>query len=86
MGKLIFWLVVVFAGLFVLRLINVAKHGSGAGRPGARNGNRNAAKPAAMARCVDCGVFLPSADAVKSPRGPVCGDPQCARRRSGKGS
>jgi hypothetical protein len=81
MGKLVFWLVVVFAGMFVLRLINVAKHGSGRGAGSPRSGERNGGKPAAMIRCVDCGVFLPSADALKSSRGPVCGDAQCARRR-----
>jgi len=36
-----------------------------------------------MSRCVDCGVYLPSADAILSPRGPLCGDPQCAERRKG---
>ncbi len=77
MGKLIFWLVVVFAAMFVLRLVNVAKNG--AGRRG--SAPRNGAKPAAMIRCVDCGVFLPSTDTVKSARGPVCGDAQCERRR-----
>jgi hypothetical protein len=81
MGKLIFWLVVVFGGLLVLRLINVAKHGPGRSGGSTRAGERNGGKPAAMVRCVDCAVFLPSTDAVKSPRGPVCGDPQCARRR-----
>ena len=81
MGKLIFWLVVVFGALLVLRLISVAKHGSGRSGGSPRTGQRNGAKPAAMIRCVDCGVFLPSGDAVKSPHGPVCGDPQCARRR-----
>ena len=77
MGKLIFWLVVVFAAMFVLRLVNVAKRGADR----RRGAPRDAAKPAAMIRCVDCGVFLPSTDAVKSTRGPVCGDAQCARRR-----
>ncbi len=81
MGKLIFWLVVVFGGLLVLRLISVAKHGSGRSSGSPRAGERNGGKPAAMIRCVDCGVFLPSTAAVRSPRGPVCGDPQCARRR-----
>ena len=81
MGKLVFWLVVVFGGLLVLRLINVAKHGSGRSSSTPRAGERHGGKPAAMIRCVDCGVFLPSTDAVKSHRGPVCGDPQCARRR-----
>ncbi|MBU6483297.1 MAG: hypothetical protein KGL70_06100 [Betaproteobacteria bacterium] len=77
MGKLIFWLVVVFAAMFVLRLVNVAKHGADRRRSAPRDG----AKPAAMIRCADCGVFLPGTDAVKSARGPVCGDAQCARRR-----
>ncbi len=86
MGKLIFWVVVVFAAMFVLRLVNSARYGTGSGKRASRHGERNGAKPAAMTRCVDCGVFLPSADAVKSPRGPVCGDPQCARRRAGTGS
>lgn len=80
MGKLVFWLVVVFAGMFVLRLINVAKHGAGRSAGSPRSGGRNGGKPAAMVRCVDCGVFLPSADALDGPRGPVCGDAQCARR------
>ncbi|MGE5088717.1 MAG: hypothetical protein ACM3QY_06295 [Candidatus Levyibacteriota bacterium] len=81
MGKLVFWLVVVFAGMFVLRLINVAKHGPGR-NAGSPRGGRNGGKPAAMIRCADCGVFLPSTEARNGPRGPVCGDPQCARRRS----
>jgi hypothetical protein len=33
-----------------------------------------------MTRCVNCGVYLPRADAVEGPRGPLCGDPQCLSR------
>jgi hypothetical protein len=36
-----------------------------------------------MIRCVNCGVYLPSADAVETPRGPVCGDAQCLPRDAG---
>ena len=77
MGKVIFWLVVFFILLLALRLINVAS---------SRSRHRDAAPPkakdAAMIRCVNCGVYLPSADAIQGPRGPLCGDPQCAQRRA----
>jgi hypothetical protein len=81
MGKMIFWLVVFFVVLFALRLISVAK---------SRSRDRAPRRPpkaveGSMSRCVDCGVYLPSADAVASPRGPLCGDPQCAQRRKGGG-
>ena len=75
MGKVIFWLVVFFAVLFVLRLINVAN---------SRTRTRSAReKPGggAMIQCVNCGVYLPSADAKQGERGPLCGDPQCAKPR-----
>jgi hypothetical protein len=74
-GKVIFWLVVVFIVLFALRLINASKHR-------ARNGERagRASEVGAMARCVDCGVYLPSVDATAGPRGPLCGDAKCLER------
>ena len=79
MGKIIFWLVVFFGALLVLRLVNVAnsrarRRDAPRPRAGAKNG--------AMIRCVNCGVYLPSADALPGPRGPLCGDPQCARGHS----
>jgi uncharacterized protein len=78
MGKIVFWIVIVFAVLLVLRMIGVAK---------ARR-DRETAKPresdpppsGPMVRCADCGVFLPKADALPSPRGFGCGDPRCAHR------
>lgn len=73
MGKFIFWLVVIFAGLFVLRLVNVAnarRHGAGRPQP-----PKNA--DTSMIRCVSCGVYLPRADAIDSSRGLVCGDAKC---------
>ena len=76
MGKVIFWIVVVFAVLFGLRLLNAAKakHRADA----ARKKRDQAAQP--MVRCVRCGVFLPSADAIPAPGGHGCRDPQCAQR------
>ncbi|HEX6002993.1 MAG TPA: PP0621 family protein [Burkholderiales bacterium] len=82
MGKVIFWLVVFFVVLLALRLVNVA-NGRARNRDAARR--RPKAKDGAMIRCVDCGVYLPSADAIQGPRGPLCGDPQCAHRRAGGG-
>lgn len=78
MGKIIVWIVVVFAILFVLRLLNVAK----AGRDKARRKESQAGTQAdgAMVRCVSCGVFLPKSDALPSPQGFRCGDPACGKR------
>jgi len=79
MGKIVFWLIVFFIALLVLRLVNVANSRSaGASKPG----SRSKAKDTAMTRCVNCGVYLPLADAVDGPRGPVCGDAQCLPRES----
>ena len=81
MGKIIFWLVVFFVALLVLRLVNIANS-----RPagGGSSGRRTKAKDTAMTRCVRCGVYLPRADALDGPQGPVCGDPQCLPRESPK--
>ena len=78
MGKVILWIVVVFAVLVVLRLVNTAK-----ARRKAQGGG-TAGKPATaepMVRCVRCGVYLPRVDAKPSPQGPVCGDPKCLESR-----
>jgi hypothetical protein len=79
MGKIIFWLIVFFVVLLVLRLVNVAN--SRSARSGAPGRGSNP-KDTAMARCVNCGVYLPRADAVESPRGPVCGDAQCLSKQT----
>lgn len=76
MGKIVFWLIVFFVVLLALRLVNAANSRSRGGAP--RSGRKP--KDAAMTRCVNCGVYLPSADAIQGPRGPVCGDPQCLPR------
>ncbi len=77
MGKIIFWLVVFFVVLLMLRLVNVASS-----RSRSRSTGKRKTVEAAMTRCVDCGIYLPSADATTSARGPLCGDPQCVARRS----
>ncbi|MET0203311.1 MAG: PP0621 family protein [Casimicrobiaceae bacterium] len=78
MGKVIMWLVIVFAVLFVLRMINVAA--------AARKRRESAPPPppgegkALMVKCVECGVYLPKAEARRGPRGPGCGDDACRER------
>ena len=79
MGKIVFWLVVVFGVLLVLRLLNAAKAKSRAARS---NAATPAQPPAAMVRCVECGVFLPQADARPVPQGYHCGQVNCAQQRS----
>lgn len=66
MGKVVFWLVVVFVALFALRIANAAKNRSrGGGAPPAPGG-------VPTVRCDRCGVFLPRADAVPAGDGFRC--------------
>jgi hypothetical protein len=79
MGKLIFWIVIVFGLLLVARLVNAAaakrRKGTGAGSPGGD------ARASPMVRCVRCGVFLPRSEARTVPDGHACSDPGCAGSR-----
>jgi hypothetical protein len=80
MGKIVFWIVVFFAILFVLRLISLAKAKSR--REGERGEPPKAIPPAEpTVRCVECGVFLPKSDATPVAAGYRCRDPACSRRR-----
>lgn len=72
MGKIVFWIVVVFLVLFVLRLWNAGK---------ARARAKRQQKAETMVRCVKCGVFLPRPEAVQSGAGYRCQDPACAAQR-----
>jgi hypothetical protein len=81
MGKIVFWLVVFFAVLFVLRMINVAKTRARRQRDAAEAGKREATPPSAMVRCVECGVFVPKGDARPVPQGFHCGQVNCAQQR-----
>jgi hypothetical protein len=79
MGKIVFWIVVFFAVLLVLRLVNVSKSKA---RDAAARGPRKQIPPAEpTVRCVDCGVFLPKDEALPVATGYRCKDPACARRR-----
>jgi hypothetical protein len=73
MGKIIFWIVVVFALLFALRLYNASKSRS---RRDAAAGK--AADPQAMVQCSQCGVFLPRTDARLVDSAYRCQDGSCA--------
>jgi hypothetical protein len=74
MAKIVLWIVIVFAVLFVLRLINAEKAKRRA------KAARAAPKTDAMVRCVRCGVYVPRADAKPGPSGLTCGDPVCLSR------
>ena len=81
MGKILFWIFLVFAVLLGLRLLNVAKRKA---RDQAQAASRRTAAPAdeAMVRCQRCGTFVPRTDALPAPDGGfTCGDPGCASRR-----
>ena len=73
MGKLIFWMVVVFAVLFALRLWNARQARK---RRDASTGK--SADPQAMVQCGECGVFLPKAEARLVDRTYRCPDGGCA--------
>jgi hypothetical protein len=77
MGKIVIWIIVVFAVLMGLRLLNTgkAKRRRAAGASGSRSA------PQAMVRCVRCGVFLPQAEARPGPNGMTCADPKCSAPR-----
>ena len=79
MSKIIFWIVVFFAVLLVLRLVNVAKQKS---RREAQASARKAIPPAEpTVRCVKCGTFLPKSESVPAATGYRCPDPGCTPRR-----
>jgi uncharacterized protein len=80
MGKVILWLVIVFAVLFGLRLVNAARAKRRAGEAQQRNAPKTAAGEA-MVRCARCGVYLPRAEATPVPEGFRCGDAKCLQQR-----
>jgi len=79
MGKVIFWLVVVFVVLLGLRLLNVAS--AKRRRDEAAAASRKASAGDRMVRCIRCGLYLPQAEAASSAAGYVCADGRCAERR-----
>lgn len=83
MGKIIFWIVVFFVILLVLRLVNLA--GARSRKDRARESDaeqpRRELPAEPTVRCVDCGTYLPKAEARPTAAGYHCGDPGCPRRR-----
>lgn len=75
MGKLIFWILVILAGLVAVRLIarhnerqNAPKQApkSQAGKAAKQKQSLGADEPEAMVRCAHCGIHMPRSEAVLS--------------------
>ena len=77
MSKIIFWIVVIFVALFVMRLVNIAKSRRSEGERRATEAKK---ATGAMVRCSECGIFLPKVEALATPQGFRCSDPSCAQR------
>jgi hypothetical protein len=80
MSKVVFWLVVVFAILFGLRLLNAAK-AKKRGDDARRQEREKPPRVEETVRCSRCGVYLPKAEARFGPKGLTCGDPNCNKLR-----
>ena len=78
MGKVIFWIVLIFAVLFGLRLYNAAKARRRA-NPAPKGAAPKTPSAEPMVRCASCGVYLPRADATPVTGGFQCGDAKCAQ-------
>jgi hypothetical protein len=81
MGKVVFWLVIVFGVLFALRLVNAGKAKARREEAKRREQDERSRIAAPMVRCSACGVFLPKAEARVVPAGYRCNDPACAGGR-----
>jgi hypothetical protein len=77
MTKIVAWLILIFVVLLALRMISMRNNR-------ARRRAPNPGKPVSagdpMVRCVNCGVFLPRAEARAVNEEFACADGQCARR------
>ena len=71
MGKVLFWIVVLFVVLFAIRMIGIAQ----AKKRRERDAAAGVAGP--MVRCKTCGVYLPRAEAVKIGDAFHCNDQAC---------
>ena len=78
MGKIIFWIVLVFVVMFALRLYNTAKL-----RQRAQQQQQAARGPQVveetMVRCVRCGTYVPKRETRQGAAGPTCTAPACLR-------
>jgi uncharacterized protein len=72
-GKVIFWMVIVFAVLFCLRMYNADQQ--------KKRARRDAPPPddpgEAMVRCTRCGIFLPRSEAQLVGGKIRCRDKEC---------
>lgn len=77
MTKIVAWLILIFVVLLALRMINMRNNR-------ARRRGMDPGKPVSagdpMVRCVNCGVFLPRAEARTVNEEFACADGQCAKR------
>jgi hypothetical protein len=80
MGKIIFWLVVVFVAMFAMRLSNAAKTRDRERRK-AEALRRQSVAGEPMVRCGDCGVYLPRSEALPAGDGFHCPPGSCGHRR-----
>jgi hypothetical protein len=78
MSKVLFWVVLIFVVLFVVRLIGSAQAKK------RRERDAPPAQGADMVRCSKCGTFVPRADAIDGPGGFRCREGNCLPRASSK--
>ena len=76
MGKLIFWIIVIFAVLLVLRMFNLRQQKKKHQADRAPGPSAAAGQP--MVRCARCGVYLPRSDALLIDGTLRCHDKDCA--------
>jgi len=77
MSKIVAWLILIFIVLLALRMINM-RNNRARRRTEAPHTPVDTGDP--MVRCVNCGVFLPRAEARQVSTGFACADSQCAKR------
>jgi len=64
MGKLLFWLIVIFVGLLAARLLAQQAAKKSRQQPGVPRTAHNGHGSEALVRCTHCGIHLPRSQAV----------------------
>lgn len=78
MSKIIFWIVVFFAILLILKFVNASKAKSRQDEQ-ARRERRTIPPAEPTVRCVQCGVFVPKSESMPVATGFRC-RPDCGQR------
>jgi uncharacterized protein len=79
MGKIIFWIFVIFAALFLLRLYNVNQLRKKKEAQAEADVKASTAPPGEqMVRCARCGIFLPRSEALLIGGAIRCRERECA--------